>query len=80
MQGSAATAKVALYPARVAAWPAAVTAMLAAVARIATIVRTRLAVLGVEPSGNTPAEFRVFMEAEVARRAKVIDAAKTRLD
>lgn len=52
---------------------------------VATIVRipdvsTRLAELGVEPSGNTPAQSRVFMEAEVARRAKVIDAAKTRLD
>ena len=43
-------------------------------------VRTRLAELGVEPSGNTPAEFRAFMEAEVARWAKVIDAAKIRLD
>lgn len=43
-------------------------------------VRTRLAELGVEPSGNTPAEFRAFMEAEVARWAAVIDQAKIRLD
>jgi tripartite-type tricarboxylate transporter receptor subunit TctC len=43
-------------------------------------VRTRLAELGVEPSGNTPDEFRAFMEAEVARWAKVINQAKIRLD
>jgi tripartite-type tricarboxylate transporter receptor subunit TctC len=43
-------------------------------------VRTRLAELGVEPSGNSPAEFRAFMEAEVARWATVIEQAKIRLD
>lgn len=43
-------------------------------------VRTRLAELGVDPSGNTPAEFRAFMEAEVARWGAVIEQAKIRLD
>ncbi|MBC7778764.1 MAG: tripartite tricarboxylate transporter substrate binding protein, partial [Proteobacteria bacterium] len=43
-------------------------------------VRTRLAELGVDPSGNTPDEFRIFMEAEVARWAKVINQAKIRLE
>jgi tripartite-type tricarboxylate transporter receptor subunit TctC len=43
-------------------------------------VRTRLAELGVEPSGNTPSEFRAFMEAEVTRWAAVIEQAKIRLD
>ena len=43
-------------------------------------VRTRLSELGVEPSGNTPAEFRAFMEAEVIRWAAVIEQAKIRLD
>jgi tripartite-type tricarboxylate transporter receptor subunit TctC len=39
-----------------------------------------MAELGVEPSGNTPAEFRAFMEAEVTRWAAVIEQAKIRLD
>jgi tripartite-type tricarboxylate transporter receptor subunit TctC len=54
-------------------------------AEVAKIVRTpdmraRMADLGVEPVGNTPDEFRTFMQAEVARWAKVINQAMIRLE
>jgi tripartite-type tricarboxylate transporter receptor subunit TctC len=42
--------------------------------------RTRIIELGAEPIGNTPDEFRKFMEAEVARWGKVITQAKIRIE
>ncbi len=52
---------------------------------IAKIVRTpetraRIVELGAEPVGNTPDEFRRFMDAEVARWAKVITQAMIRIE
>jgi tripartite-type tricarboxylate transporter receptor subunit TctC len=43
-------------------------------------VRSRIIELGAEPVGNTPDEFRAFLEAEVARWARVINQAMLRLD
>jgi len=43
-------------------------------------VRARIIDLGAEPVGNRPEEFRVFMESEVARWAKVINQAMLRLE
>ena len=43
-------------------------------------VRARIIDLGAEPVGNTPDEFRAFMESEVTRWAKVINQAMLRLE
>jgi tripartite-type tricarboxylate transporter receptor subunit TctC len=43
-------------------------------------VRERFAQLGIDPAGNTPAEFRKFLEEEVAKWAKVIKAANVKID
>lgn len=43
-------------------------------------VRERFAQLGIDPVGNTPAEFRKFLEEEVAKWAKVIKAANVKID
>jgi len=43
-------------------------------------VRARIIDLGTEPVGNTPDEFRAFMESEVTRWAKVINQAMLRLE
>jgi len=54
------------------------TAMAAAIQR--PDVRERFAQLGIDPVGNTPAEFRKFLEEEVAKWAKVIKAANVKID
>ena len=43
-------------------------------------VRERLVQLGVDPVGNTPTQFRQFLEEEVAKWAKVIRAANVKVD
>jgi tripartite-type tricarboxylate transporter receptor subunit TctC len=43
-------------------------------------VRERFAQLGIDPVGNTPAEFRKFLEEEIAKWAKVIKAANVKID
>lgn len=43
-------------------------------------VRERLVQLGVDPVGNTPAQFRQFLEEEVAKWARVIRAANVKVD
>ena len=43
-------------------------------------VRERFAQLGIDPVGNTPAEFRKFLAEEVAKWAKVIKAANVKID
>lgn len=43
-------------------------------------VRERFVQLGIEPIGNSPAEFRQFLEEEVAKWAKVIKAAGVKID
>ena len=43
-------------------------------------VRERFAQLGIDPVGNSPAEFRKFLENEVAKWAKVIKTANVKID
>ena len=43
-------------------------------------VRERYATLGIEPVGNTPAEFGEEMKADLARWAEVVKAANIRVD
>jgi len=43
-------------------------------------VRERLAGLGIVASGNTPAEFRRQIEADLQKYAEVVKAAKIRID
>src|SRR5882672_6876968 len=38
-------------------------------------VRERIAALGLEPVGSTPAEFRVFVQAEIKKYAEMVRAA-----
>lgn len=46
----------------------------------APAIRDRLAAMGAEPSGGTPAELDTFMRAEIAKYAKVIREAGIRLE
>jgi hypothetical protein len=43
-------------------------------------VRERFVAMGAEPGGGTPKEFSAFIVAEVAKRRKVVENAKIRLD
>lgn len=43
-------------------------------------VKKRFASLGAEPVGNTPQEFKVFLDQEIAKWTKVIDQSGTRVD
>jgi tripartite-type tricarboxylate transporter receptor subunit TctC len=43
-------------------------------------VRERLAVEGVEPVGNTPAEFAAYLKSEMAKYAAVAQKARIRAD
>jgi tripartite-type tricarboxylate transporter receptor subunit TctC len=43
-------------------------------------LRSRFETLGVEPVGNTPEEFTVQVREDLARWAKVVEAAKIKLD
>ena len=43
-------------------------------------IKERFAQLGIEPVGNTPAEFTQFLQAEVAKWAKVIKDANVKID
>jgi tripartite-type tricarboxylate transporter receptor subunit TctC len=42
--------------------------------------RERFAQLGIEPVGNTPAQFTQFLKDEVAKWAKVIKDANVKID
>ena len=43
-------------------------------------VKKRFASLGAEPVGNTPQEFKLFLDQEIAKWTKVIDQSGTRAD
>ena len=43
-------------------------------------VKERYAVLGIEPVGNTPAQFAEQMRADLARWEKVVKAANVKVD
>jgi tripartite-type tricarboxylate transporter receptor subunit TctC len=43
-------------------------------------IRDRFVQLGIEPVGNTPAEFTQFLKNEVAKWAKVIRDANVKID
>jgi tripartite-type tricarboxylate transporter receptor subunit TctC len=43
-------------------------------------VRDRFTQLGIDPVGNTPAEFTRFLQDEVAKWAKVIKDANVKID
>ena len=43
-------------------------------------LRAKMSEQGADVIGNTPAEFRAFLEAETARLSKVIKNAKIQLD
>ena len=45
-----------------------------------TDIKERFAQLGIEPVGNTPAEFTQFLKSEVAKWSKVIKEANVRID
>ena len=43
-------------------------------------IKERFVQLGIEPVGNTPAEFTQFLKDEVAKWAKVIKTANVKID